>query len=144
MLNCRNILIVLFYIYLMMYVIKKSNTTLRIITTLAAVCLLFFQYEGFVSGYDGIEFKMKHVSQDLINPSRKLSALLGTGYVPLKDTLANDQKDKMFLFKDNFCSPSCCPSTYSCDSGCVCTTDQQNSLGRSQGNQPKPSEDILS
>ena len=144
MFNCKNIIIVLFYIYLMLYVINKSNTKLRMAATIIAIFLVFFNIEGFMSGFDGLVLKTKHISHDLIDPSRKLSALLGSSYAPLNDTLANDQKDKMFLFKDNYCSPSCCPSTYSCDSGCVCTTDQQNSLGRSQGSQPEPSEDILS
>ena len=43
---------------------------------------------------------------------------------------------------------SCCPSTYSCNGGCVCTTQQQKTLGQGRaGNNtvsdgPKPAEDI--
>ena len=41
-----------------------------------------------------------------------------------------------FVFKYNKCSPDCCPSTYTCDKGCVCTTPEQidyiNSGGKKQ------------
>ena len=30
-----------------------------------------------------------------------------------------------FMFAYNQCRPECCPSTYSCDRGCVCTTPAQ-------------------
>ena len=81
-----------------------------------------------MSGFDGLAFtEMKNINQ-LISPSRKLSSLLGTSYVPLRDFSAKDSKNNMFFLKDNMCSPSCCPSTYSCEGGCVCTTEQQNQL----------------
>lgn len=141
--NCKNILIVLTYIYLMMYVINKSSKMTKGVVTLVAIFLIFFRVEGFMSSFDGMNLTDPIKTIQLINPTRKLAALLGTGYVPLNDHLANDQKDKMFLFKDNLCSPSCCPSTYTCDSGCVCTTEQQEKISRQRfGNNPKPSEDI--
>ena len=41
-----------------------------------------------------------------------------------------DSKRSMFMFSHNVCHPGCCPSTYSCDHGCVCTNkDQRNYLG---------------
>jgi hypothetical protein len=36
-----------------------------------------------------------------------------------------DTSESMFMFSKNQCNPSCCPSTYSCDGGCVCTTAKQ-------------------
>ena len=36
-----------------------------------------------------------------------------------------DGPKKMFMFAYNQCRPECCPSTYSCDHGCVCTDKQQ-------------------
>jgi len=33
--------------------------------------------------------------------------------------------DLLFMFKNNQISPSCCPSTYSTASGCVCVTPEQ-------------------
>ena len=96
-----------------------------------------------MSSFDGLVLKTSTKPMDLLNPTRKLSALLGSSYAPLNDHLANDQKDNMFLFKDNTCSPSCCPSTYSCNGGCICTTEQQKKLGRQRANNnPTPSEDM--
>ena len=40
----------------------------------------------------------------------------------------------MFIFAYNKCSPECCPSTYSCDKGCVCTTKQQRKFINTRGN----------
>jgi len=145
MLNCKNIFIVLAYIYLMMYVVKKTSN--KYLLTILAVVLLFFRVEGFMSGFDGLVLTEPVKKVDLLNTSRKLSPLFA-GYVPLNDHLANDSKDDMFLFKDNKCSPACCPSTYSCNGGCVCTTQQQKTLGQGRaGNNtvsdgPKPAEDI--
>jgi hypothetical protein len=33
-------------------------------------------------------------------------------------------KDSMFLFARSVASPECCPSTFSTDRGCICTSDQ--------------------
>ena len=37
-------------------------------------------------------------------------------------------ENSMFLFAKNVASPLCCPSTYSTDRGCVCTTPEQRAL----------------
>ena len=127
----------------MMYVFKKSRTSTKVVISAIAVYLLFFKVEGFMSTYDGVILKVPEKPMELISPSIKISPLLGTSYAPLTDYLANDQDDTMFLFKDNLCTPACCPSTYSCNGGCVCTTEQQKKIGRQRfGNNPKPSEDM--
>ena len=41
--------------------------------------------------------------------------------------------DNLFLFKNNQCKPECCPGTYSCGSGCVCTTSKQRDFIASRG-----------
>tara|TARA_B110000977_G_C11004147_1_gene465050 strand:- start:899 stop:1282 length:384 start_codon:yes stop_codon:yes gene_type:complete len=126
-----------------MYVFKKSRTSTKVVISAIAVYLLFFKVEGFMSTYDGVILKVPEKPMELISPSIKISPLLGTSYAPLTDYLANDQDDTMFLFKDNLCTPACCPSTYSCNGGCVCTTEQQKKIGRQRfGNNPKPSEDM--
>ena len=33
--------------------------------------------------------------------------------------------DQLFMFKNNLVKPECCDSSYSSDTGCVCTTPQQ-------------------
>lgn len=45
---------------------------------------------------------------------------------------SNDPKS-MFMFTHNQCHPDCCPSTYSCDNGCVCTTKQQRDFLSKRG-----------
>ena len=45
-----------------------------------------------------------------------------------------DKRKKMFMFTYNQCRPECCPSTYSCDKGCVCTTKQQRKFINTRGN----------
>ena len=39
----------------------------------------------------------------------------------------------MFMFAYNQCNPKCCPSTYSCDGGCICTTKEQRKFISSRG-----------
>lgn len=39
----------------------------------------------------------------------------------------------LFMFSFNKCAPECCPSTYSCDKGCVCTNEQQRHFINSRG-----------
>ena len=53
---------------------------------------------------------------------------------PTVDGTKNTPND-MFMFAYNECRPECCPSTYSCDKGCVCTTEQQRKfIGETRGN----------
>ena len=39
----------------------------------------------------------------------------------------------MFMFTKNKCSLSCCPSTYTCDRGCVCLNQDQRDFINSRG-----------
>lgn len=50
--------------------------------------------------------------------------------LPLKNETIYSElpKDSMFLFSRSVSSPECCPSTFSTDRGCVCTTEQQRKL----------------
>jgi len=41
--------------------------------------------------------------------------------------------DNLFVFKNNQCKPECCPSSYSCGGGCVCTTSKQRDYIASRG-----------
>ena len=45
----------------------------------------------------------------------------------------NGAPKNMFMFAYNQCRPECCPSTFSCDHGCVCTTEQQRHFINSRG-----------
>ena len=50
--------------------------------------------------------------------------------LPLADEVVpmEPPKDSMFIFANNVSSPLCCGSTYSTDTGCVCTTEAQRKL----------------
>jgi hypothetical protein len=41
--------------------------------------------------------------------------------------------DNMFMFRDNQVKPECCPSTYSSDTGCLCTTKNQRTFINQRG-----------
>jgi hypothetical protein len=41
--------------------------------------------------------------------------------------------DNLFIFKNNQCKPECCGASFSCGSGCVCTTPGQRELINSRG-----------
>ena len=42
--------------------------------------------------------------------------------------------NSMFMYSRNKCSLECCPSTRSCDKGCVCETPEQNNFLSHRGN----------
>jgi hypothetical protein len=46
----------------------------------------------------------------------------------------DESPNNMFMFAYNECKPECCPSTYSCDGGCVCTTKKQRRYVAGRGN----------
>jgi hypothetical protein len=41
--------------------------------------------------------------------------------------------DSLFMFKNNQCKPGCCGSSFSCSTGCVCTTPEQRNLINTRG-----------
>lgn len=51
--------------------------------------------------------------------------------------------DSLFMFKNNQCKPSCCPSSYACDGGCVCTSPEQRQVIASRGGNRTTPEDSL-
>lgn len=49
--------------------------------------------------------------------------------------------DNLFVFKNNQCKPECCGASYSCGSGCVCTTAKQRDMIASRGgNRTQPTD----
>lgn len=84
--------------------------------------------------------------------------LQSTGFVmqggqgPLKDRVSDDKyltgphldgtsdtSQSLFMFAKNKCSPGCCPSSFSCDSGCICTTEKQREFISRGGVMPNDS-----
>ena len=52
-------------------------------------------------------------------------------------------ENSMFMFHNNVCSPTCCPSTYSCSGGCVCTNKQQRDLLKRRGKNKNVADDSI-
>jgi hypothetical protein len=56
--------------------------------------------------------------------------------LPLKNEMIYSDlpKDSMYIFANSYASPDCCPSTFSTDRGCVCTSDfQRKYIGEQRG-----------
>ena len=85
---------------------------------------------------------VKEDDRELINknPDYKLNYIFQNSshmseYVPNPDENNPEDVGSKFMFNFNKCSPRCCPSTYSSDCGCVCTSDKQrNFINRRGGN----------
>lgn len=97
---------------------------------------------GVLGSYDNLKLKTPckdNWRHPPCNPTGKVEPLFvpqGTP-LPLKNEVMYQKmpEDSMFLFTNNYSSPLCCPSTFSSDAGCVCTTEQQRRLvGVTRGN----------
>lgn len=97
-------------------------------------------YENFVSGIDeyvdtgyGNQYlKTNKPDQPLLTDTQTLLRH-DMPLADFKDAPLEDGQRQMFMFAKNKCSPNCCPSTYSCAGGCVCTTEQQRNLINKRG-----------
>ena len=105
-----------------------------------------------VSAYDGLCLKTGNAEQWRRSPTNtplidndKLFTIQGHT-TPEKPVLSDpsslsgpsldgtsETPNKMFMFANNRSSPSCCPSTFSTSTGCVCTTDKQMDFVASRG-----------
>uniref|UniRef100_A0A6C0JIJ2 Uncharacterized protein n=1 Tax=viral metagenome TaxID=1070528 RepID=A0A6C0JIJ2_9ZZZZ len=65
-----------------------------------------------------------------LNPEESKQPLYTNG--PSVDGTKNTPPS-MFMFSHNQCKPDCCPSTYSCNGGCVCTTPNQRDFINNRG-----------
>jgi len=81
---------------------------------------------------DGGWRKKRHTTRQMSDP------VIYQGHqIPLKSNAVSMPlpKKSMFMFNKNISHLSCCPSTYSSDRGCICTTEQQRNLvGVTRGN----------
>ena len=62
---------------------------------------------------------------------------------PLNGPAFEPGENSLFMFKNNQCKPECCPSSYACDGGCVCTTADQRQVIASRGGNRTTPEDSL-
>ena len=62
---------------------------------------------------------------------------------PLNGPAFEPGQDSLFMFKNNQCKPECCPSSYACDGGCVCTSpDQRQVIATRGGNRTTPEDSL--
>jgi len=85
-----------------------------------------------MSSFDGVK---------LTCPDGTSSWKCGTPNEPMNGPAFKVGVDDLFMFKNNQCKPSCCPSSVSCDGGCVCTTPDQRQLLASRGGNKTGPED---
>lgn len=97
--------------------------------------------EGFIDYYldnaapTGDKYQSIGAYDDIVyKPDNKLSNWRGPA--PNEPLLGPDVElgpDNLFIFKNNQCKPECCPASFSCGSGCVCTTAKQRDFIASRG-----------
>jgi hypothetical protein len=89
--------------------------------------------ENICDGEEKRWYANKPCDKELI-ADKNVVDVLGTP-IPNKGKQTDFEKDddKLFMFGQNQCRPECCPSTYSCDHGCVCTNKQQRGLIAKRG-----------
>lgn len=84
--------------------------------------------------YDGLKKMPKHMMSQWRDKA------------PNEPLLGPDVKlgpDNLFMFKNNQCKPECCGASFSCGSGCVCTTPEQRDFINSRGgNRTSPDDGI--
>lgn len=98
--------------------------------------------EGVLGSYDNLQLKTNCGKEGWRKPpcnTPKKSSLMflpqGTP-LPLKNEMIYSElpKDSMFILAESVSSPDCCPSTFSTDRGCVCTTPlQRKYIGEMRG-----------
>ena len=78
-----------------------------------------------------------------LNKKSNFSYILNNDALPVDGI--DETRKSLFTFAFNQCRPECCPSTYSCDKGCICTTEQQRKFINQRGivNYPKNTERIF-
>ena len=62
---------------------------------------------------------------------------------PLNGPEFKPDENELFMFKNNQCKPECCPSSYTCNGGCVCSSPDQRQLIASRGGNRTAPEDSL-
>ena len=85
------------------------------------------------SNLDLVDNSNLYTIQGHTNPNRPVISDVSALNGPTIDGTDSSPKS-LFLLKNNKVSPSCCPSTFSTSSGCVCTTKNQRDFVASRGN----------
>lgn len=103
--------------------------------------------EGVLGSWDGKVLKpgreskwRKQPNNVQLNNQSMLVFQGSPGPLAIESQYQSLPNDSMFYFANNMVSLACCPSTYSTDRGCVCTTEQQRQFIAEQrgSNKTKP------
>lgn len=80
-------------------------------------------YQG-IGPYDNVLKRPEHGQSNWRGPAPN---------EPLLGPEVKVDQDHLFIFANNQCKPECCGATFSCGSGCVCTTPAQRDMIASRG-----------
>ena len=125
-----------------------SGVKETIIKTLPSMSPLDLKYK--MGPYDGLcvrtlNNQFKDLSKNKLVPNDTLMSYLGV-QGPVQNVSTDDaylsgptvdgevdSPQRLFMFANNAASPSCCPSTFSTSTGCVCSTEKQDDYIRRRG-----------
>ena len=82
--------------------------------------------------YHGKELASEVTMFTPVGDDVKLTSDMMSANFPTVDGTKNTPKH-MFMLAHNQCHPGCCPATYSCSGGCVCTTKNQRAYINRRG-----------
>lgn len=140
-----------------------SNRTLFILITLGLLIVAnFLMLSGFTNYPGRIDFEGFTSYIENAAPTGKGYEPIGTydgvtkvpanGLSQWRDKTPNEPllgpsvevgPDNLFIFKNNQCKPECCGASFSCGSGCVCTTAKQRDFINSRGgNRTSPTDSL--
>jgi hypothetical protein len=155
LLDIKSIIIIVLAIFMILYVIKQSFDIRPASQDCGVRCIAGsgpsepfvaptdYHYDTEYSGKVlGVEKKTLPLqTQQVYTPQGTPNSLRPEDYVNAvypAPTISVDGSEvapkSMFMFSQNQCSPSCCPSTYSCSGGCVCLTQAQTEFIANRGN----------
>jgi hypothetical protein len=87
-----------------------------------------------IGTYDGVKRVPEHGKSEWRGPAPD---------EPLIGPEVEVGQDNLFMFKNNQCKPECCGASFSCGSGCVCTTAKQRDMINSRGgNRTAPTDSV--
>ena len=124
------LLFIAIFVMLLLVVFSKERTVDSFTTCSAVVPETSFKPSSF-STFDNLLLKSNNSNQ-----LKRVDAVYQGNQLPISDIpapLDTAADATNFLFALNQCKPECCPSTYSCDSGCVCATPEQNDFIATRG-----------
>ena len=136
---------------------KRNNLVYALVAIIAILGVCYYDVNEKFSNYAPVDHKMKSCASwkafkkpntphkllsettifSPVGEGIKLTTDIASKNFPTVDGDPNSPK-QLFTLAHNQCHPGCCPSTYSCSTGCVCTTDKQRSFINNRGGNHAP------